>query len=74
MAVPTRTTGMGRGTLRFSDGERPRRTWPIETAALAVPIELDTSEADELALDHPDAAERGRAVSRLLGQPQIGGW
>lgn len=70
----TRTTGMGRGTVRFADGFQPRRAWPIETVALAVPIDLDTAEFDELALDHLDAGERQRAAARLLGQPQIGGW
>jgi hypothetical protein len=73
MALRRMSTLPAFGRVQFSEGEQPRRTWPIETAAMAVPIEYDTSEADEFGLDHPDARERGRATARLIGMPQIGG-
>lgn len=63
-----------RGRADFSEGEQPRRAWPVETAALAVPIDLDRAESDEFALDHHDPRERQRAALRIVGAPQIGGW
>lgn len=68
------STGPAISRVLFSEGEQPRRAWPVETAALAVPIDLDHAEADEFALDHHDPRERQRAALRIVGVPQIGGW